>query len=102
MGEGFTGRVSYVGSKGTQWPYNVNVQVPRASTIPFTASRKVFGAEPYASITDYRLGGNSNYHGVEAELLRQFSSGLYVRSWIEYRSILNDVEGGRFGWVGPG
>ena len=102
LGSGMTGRLSYVASKGTHWPYNVNVQIPRASTIPFTASRKVFGAEPYGSITDYRLGGNSNYHGWEAELLRQFSSGLYLRAWAEYRSILNDVEGGRFGWVGPG
>ena len=114
LGSGFTGRLSYVGTKGTQWTYNVNMQTPAASTIPYTPDRKNFcddrwegfygaGAKcPYSNIIDYRLGGNSNYHGVEAEILRQFSSGLYLRSWIEYRSILNDVEGGRFGWVGPG
>ena len=102
LGNGFTGRGSYVGAKGTHWPYTINRQIPPASTIPFTASRKPFGSAPYDRITDYLVGANQSYHGMEWELLRQFSSGLYMRAWYEYRIALNDVEGGKFGWVGLG
>ena len=102
MGNGLVGRTSYVATKGTHWPYNVNLQIPPASTVKFSKDRRPYGAAPFQSIDDYRLGGNQTYHAFEAELTRQFSSGLYVRSWYEYRTVLNDVQGGLFGWVGPG
>ena len=100
LGNGFTGRGSYVGAKGTHWPYSVNRQTPKASTIPFTAARKVYGADPFDKITEALVGANQTYHGMEWEILRQFSSGLYMRAWYEFRTALNDVEGGKFGWVG--
>ena len=113
LGNGFTGRGSYVGAKGTHWPYAINRQTPPASTIPFAPGRKVFSnpalvdpatgratGGPFSSITEALVGANQTYHGMEWEILRQFSSGLYMRAWYEFRTALNDVEGGKFGWVG--
>ncbi|MFN0170975.1 MAG: TonB-dependent receptor domain-containing protein [Bryobacteraceae bacterium] len=92
-------RISYVGSKGTHWPYTVNLQVPRPSTIPFTPARRPYGPNVFSSIGMQTLGGNSTYHGLELELTRQFSRGLYIRSWYEWKKSLNDVNGGLFGSV---
>ena len=99
---GTVASASYVGSKGTHWPYSYNAQRPPASTIPFTADRKPYGAAPYNTINVQELGGNSTYHGLELQLTRQFSSGLYLRGWYEHKKVLNDVSAGLFGWNGPG
>ncbi|MBM3801333.1 MAG: hypothetical protein FJW26_03365 [Acidimicrobiia bacterium] len=93
---------TYVGAKGTHWPYSYNAQRPPASTIPFTPDRKRYGAAPYNNITVQDLGGNSTYKGLELQLTRQFSSGLYIRGWYETKKVLNDVSAGLFGWNGPG
>lgn len=90
-------RASYVGSKGTQWPNLLNLQQPPPSTIPFTPGRRPYGASPYGTIYLAQLGGNSTYHGLELETTRQFSSGLYLRGWYEWRKSLSDVNGGAFG-----
>lgn len=90
-------RATYVGSKGTQWPYVADLQIPRVSGERFTAARRPFGAAPYQSVFVNQLGGNSTYHGTEFEVNRQFSSGLYLRAWYDYRRSLNDVDGGTFG-----
>ncbi len=100
--KGTMASASYVGSKGTHWPYSYNAQRPAASTIPFSAARKPYGAAPYNNITVQELGGNSTYHGLELQLTRQFSSGLYIRGWYETKKVLNDVSAGLFGWNGPG
>ncbi|MSO21783.1 MAG: hypothetical protein EXQ58_00715 [Acidobacteria bacterium] len=100
--KGTVASASYVGSKGTHWPYSYNAQKPAASTIPFTAARKPYGAEPYNSITVQELGGNSTNRAFEFQLTRQFSSGLYLRGWYENKTVQNDVSAGLFGWNGPG
>jgi hypothetical protein len=96
------GRISYVGSKGTDWPYTRNLQVPLPGTTPFSASRRPYGPNAFSSILMQDLGGNSTYHGLEVELDRQFSRGLYLRLWYEWKKALNDVQGNLFGGVsGP-
>jgi len=94
---GFAVRLSYVGSKGTHWPYVSNLQIPAPSTTPFTPARRPFGPDIYSSVFRFDLGGNSTYHGMDVELTRQFSTGLYFRGWYEWKKTLNDVQGGLFG-----
>src|SRR5207237_373457 len=94
---GFSLRTSYVGSKGTSWPYVVNLQVPPPSTIPFTASRRPYDPTKYNSINVFQMGGNISHHGLEIEGARQFSKGLYFRAWFGWLKTLNDVQGGLFG-----
>jgi len=102
LGSGFTGRASYVGSKGTHWPYVRNLNVPVPSTVPFSqrpeSERRPFGPN-YANVLLQDLGGNSTYHGLELEVTRQFSKGLYLRGWYEWRKSLNDVDNGQYGSV---
>ena len=96
LGSGWASRLSYVGSKGTHWPYVRNLQTPPPSTTPFDPSRRPFGA-PFQDVYLLDIGGNGSYHGFEAELTRQFSSGVYFRGWYTWRKSLSDVIGGLFG-----
>jgi hypothetical protein len=94
---GFSLRTSYVGSKGTQWPYVSNLQVPQASTVPFSPERRPLGPDRFSSVNQFELGGNSTHHGLEIEGARQFSRGLYLRGWYGWLKTLNDVQAGLFG-----
>lgn len=93
----FSVRTSYVGSKGTHWPYVRNLQTPAASSLPFNANRRPFGPSRFSSVNSLELGGNSSHHGLELEVTRQFSSGLYLRGWYGWLKTLNDVQAGLFG-----
>ena len=95
----FAGRVSYVGSQGVDLPYTQNLQIPQPSTIPFTPARRPYGSSVFSSINNEGLGGSSSYNGLEVELDRQFSDGLYFRGWYDHRKSLNNVQGGLFGGV---
>jgi hypothetical protein len=64
---------------------------------PFSPSRRTYGSSQFADIFSMELGGNSTYHGLELELSRQFSQGLYFRGWYSWSKTLNDVLGGRLG-----
>jgi hypothetical protein len=97
LGQGWATRVSYVGSKGTSWPYRANLQTPAPSTIPFSERTDRFPyGEQYAFVDLQTLGGNGNYHGLELEATRQFSRGLYLRGWYEIRRNISDVNAGLF------
>jgi hypothetical protein len=90
-----SGRVSYVGSRGVDWPYVRDLNNVPPSALPFTPARR-----PYPNLQDLflmDLGGSSFYHGLETELSRQFSGGLYFRGWYEWKKDLNNVLGGRLG-----
>jgi hypothetical protein len=93
----FSVRTSYVGSKGTHWPYVQNLQTPPASSLPFDPSRRPFGPDKFSSVNQLVLGGNSTHHGLEIEVARQFSSGLYFRAWYGWLKTINDVQAGLFG-----
>jgi hypothetical protein len=95
----FSGRASYVGTKGTNWAVLRNLQIPPPSTIAFSPSRRPYGADVFNVINYADLGGNSTYHGLELEAGRQFSSGLYFRGWYNWAKSLNDVQGGLFGEI---
>ena len=100
IGSGFAASIGYVGAKGTSWPYERNLQYPRASTTPF-ADRPEHEKRPlgpnFARVIETTLGGNSSYHGVELMLNRQFSKNFYLRAMFSQYKSLNSASGGIFG-----
>ena len=100
LGRGFAASIGYVGAKGTNWPYERNLQTPLPSATPFgdrpEAERRPLGPN-FARVVETTLGGNSSYHGLELMLNRQFSKDFYLRAmYSQYRSI-NTASGGIFG-----
>lgn len=90
-------RFSYVGTKGTNWPYRSNLQTPRPGPIPFNQRTDRFPwGEAFAFVDMHSLGGTGSYHGIEIEGTRQFAKGIYYRGWWEYRRVLTDVDPGLF------
>jgi hypothetical protein len=90
-------RVSYVGTKGTNWPYRNNLQTPAPSTTPFNQRTDRFPwGDAYAFVDLQDLGGTGSYHGLEVEATRQFAKGVYFRGWWETRKVLTDVDPGLF------
>lgn len=53
----FSTRISYVGSKGTHWPYVRDLQQPLPSTLPFSPDRRRFGSNKFLNIFLMDLGG---------------------------------------------
>ena len=96
LGMGFATRVSYVGTRGLWWPYVRNLQKPPASNIPFTPARRPYGPDQFETIYQLDLGASSSHHGLEVEMTRQFSRGLYLRGWFSWLETVNDVVGGLF------
>ena len=99
LGDGWATRISYVASKGTSWPYRSNLQTAVPSTTPFAdrPDSEKFPWGPNFSFVDQQdLGGSGSFHSMELEATRQFSKGLYMRSWYEYKKNLADVLPGLF------
>ena len=99
LGDGWATRISYVASKGTSWPYRSNLQTALPSTVPFADrpdSEKFPWGENFSFVDRHDLGGTGTYHALELEATRQFSQGIYVRSWYEWKKNLSDVEPGLF------
>ena len=99
LGDGWATRLSYVASKGTSWPYRSNLQTPVPSTQAY-ADRPAHEQNPwgpnFSFVDRHDLGGSGNFQSMEAEATRQFSRGLYLRSWFVWRKNLADVTPGLF------
>lgn len=97
LGDGWATRISYVASKGTSWPYRSNLQTPAPSPIPFDERTDKFPwGDNFSFVDRHDLGGTGSYHALELEATRQFSRGVYVRSWWEWKKNLADVIPGLF------
>lgn len=83
-------RISYIGSKGSQIPYLRNLNQPRASTIPFTASRRPYPL--YNNISYAESGANSLYSGMQVQVNKRFSRGLLWQSAWTWAYALSDVD----------
>jgi hypothetical protein len=67
-------RVSYIGSKQTHLPILINFNTPRASTLPFTQSRRPYPF--YSDIIQIQWMGDASLNGLTTTLSRRFSKGL--------------------------
>ncbi len=95
-------RLSYAGSHSSQLVYQRNVDLPQASTIPFTPSRLVY--PQWFSVTYADSGGNQSFNALDAEFNRHSEKGVTVDADYGWSKCLtDDDEGGliAYGGVGP-
>jgi len=83
-------RINYIGSKGSQLPYQRNINQPLASSIPFTAARRPYPR--YNNIVYAESGANSLYSGLQVQLNRRFEKGLLIASAWTWAKALSEVD----------
>lgn len=83
-------RISYIASKGSQLPYQRNLNQPVASTIPFTAARRPYPL--YNNVNYAESGANSSYQGLQVQVNKRFARGLLVQSSWSWAESLSDVD----------
>ncbi len=85
-------RVSYIGSHGSQLPYQRNLNQPVASTARFAQSRRPYPL--FNNILYADNGANSQYSGLQTQVQKRFSHGLMFTSawtWAKYLSEVDDT-----------
>jgi len=83
-------RVSYIGSKGSQLPYQRNINQPRASSTPFTAARRPYPR--YNNIIYAESGANNLYSGLQVQVNRRFEKGFLLTSAWTLAKQLSEVD----------
>jgi hypothetical protein len=69
---GFGLRLSYIGSRGVDMNYMLDVNKPKASAVPFAISRRPYPV--FASTYEFRTGGAWHYDSAVASAERRFGS----------------------------
>jgi hypothetical protein len=72
-------RLSYAGSRSVGVNYNVNINKPPASLIPFTASRRPY--PQFVNTTWERRDGRQNYNALNFQVLRKVGSVIFDNHW---------------------
>jgi hypothetical protein len=83
-------RASYVGSHSSGLNYQVNTNLPKPSTTPFTASERPF--PQFVNTTVARFDGSAKYDGLQLEAKRRAGSFLFDASYTYQRSIANYLD----------
>ncbi|HUQ93667.1 MAG TPA: TonB-dependent receptor [Bryobacteraceae bacterium] len=81
-------RFSYVGSRGKGLNYNLAINKPEPSLIPFTATRRPY--PQFVNATYARNNGETRYNAFAAEAVRKFARGITFQShWTWASSLAN-------------
>jgi outer membrane receptor protein involved in Fe transport len=83
-------RINYIGAKGSQLPYQRNINQPLPSTTPFSAARRPYPR--YNNIIFAESGANSLYSGLQVQLNRRFHNGFLLSSAWTWAKSLSDVD----------
>jgi hypothetical protein len=83
-------RTSYILTRGSHLSYRRNINLPPASTIPFSQSRLVY--PPWTAVNLTETGANTTYHAWEAMLERRFSGGLAANGGYTLAKCLTDSD----------
>ncbi len=83
-------RISYVGSHSVDLDYARNLNQPRASLIPFTASERPYPI--FNTITYYDQGGSQRYNGLEATAAKNFGNSLTFNGGWTWAKDLTDTQ----------
>lgn len=83
-------RISYIGTKGTQLPYVRDINQVRASTVPFSQSRRPF--PEYNSILYAENGANNSYQGLQIGMAKRYGRGLQLSSTYIWAKELSEVD----------
>jgi len=87
-------RLSYIMQKHTKLFYPRDINVPPASTTPFTDERLL--RPNYRSITEVDNGGGTTYHAGEAVLYLKRAFGFSGETGFGWSKQLSDIPEGRF------
>lgn len=68
-------RGSYIGVRGSDLPYSLNINLPRPSTTPFTTASRPF--PQFVNVTQYRLDGSLHYNSLQLEAKRSAGSLMF-------------------------
>jgi hypothetical protein len=83
-------RVSYIGSRGAQLPYQRNVNQPPASLIAFTPARRPYPL--FNNINYAENGANNSYNGLQTQVQKRFSKGLLFTSAWTWAKQISEVD----------
>jgi hypothetical protein len=83
-------RVSYIGTGGRQLPYERNANQPLASTLGFSQSRRPYPL--FANITYGDNGANNSYNGLQVQVQKRLSHGLFFSSAWTWAKELSEVD----------
>ena len=86
----FVLRTSYILTRGAHLSYRRNINLPQASTTPFSQARLVYA--PWTGVNLTETGANSVYHAFEAMLERRFAGGLAANGGYTMAKCLTDSD----------
>ncbi len=88
-------RLSYVGTHSVNLVYARNLNQPPASTIPFSASRRLYPI--FNSIAYYENGGNQRYNGFQANVAKNYGDRLtFNAGWTWAKDLTDTQDSGGF------
>lgn len=90
---GMGARLSYIGTKGTGLGYTRELNVPPPGTTPFSNSRRPY--TQYGSLLFSENGGNSIYHGLQADVERRFGHGISFQANWTWSNLISDASDSR-------
>ncbi len=90
IGRNYGLRVSYLGSKGTNIPYQRNVNQPLPSTLAFAQARRPYPLFNNISYADN--GANSRYSALQVQMTKRMSNGLSFQSAWTWAKSLSEVD----------
>jgi hypothetical protein len=80
-------RASYIGSRGSGLNYNLNIDKPQPSTIPFSASRNPY--PQFTSVSVTRTDGLWHYDSLQLEAQRRMGAFTFDASWTFANNVNN-------------
>lgn len=93
-------RMAYLGSKGTQLPYRVDLTKPPAGLLPYRQNCASLAPGScvgpaytnYSGVTFAEAGGNQSHHGLELEFHRRWTDGLEFMVDYYWSKTMTDVQ----------
>ena len=87
-------RLSYMGTRSVNLIYARNLNQPAPGTVPFTNSLRPYPI--FNSITYYENGGNQRYHGLQANIAKNYGNILTFNAGYTWAKDLTDTQEGTF------
>jgi hypothetical protein len=92
-------RVAFIGTRSVDLVYASNINQPRPSTIPFTASRRIYPL--YNVITWYDNGGSQQYNALQVSASKTYGKNLFFNSGWTWAKDLTDTQNNANTFTGP-
>lgn len=86
----FGASISYIGSHGTDLPYERNINEPAPSTTKFTSSRYLL-SPAFSNINWIENGGNEDYNGLQLTLVKTLGKNLILNGSFTWARDLTTV-----------